>query len=366
MNELKHVSITYSNPKEGRTFMNLLMKRINEHLADQKNGYHANAAMWFKVFLWLGAWAATYLLIISGYFTGWALLGMAILHGFTHLFIAFNISHDANHNALSKNASVNKFFSYSLDLIGVNSFLWRLAHNDEHHGYINYVEIDNNINGYGVVRFSPDDKIRKNMFKYQHLYAPLVYGLVTLNYVTYKDFKLLGDARRNGVEIPAKEIFLLVFFKAFFYLYVFIIPLIMLPITFGQLLLTVVIVHFLLGIVLSLVFQCGHITEGAHYPEIHDDQIPDSWAVHVVKTTCDYGSKNSLLTWLVGGINIHAIHHLCPYICHTHYQSLVPVLKKTVEEYGLEYREHDSFTSAIVSHLKMLKAVGNEEVIPAA
>jgi linoleoyl-CoA desaturase len=67
------------------------------------------------------------------------------------------------------------------------------------------------------------------------------------------------------------------------------------------------------------------------------------------------------LTWLVGGINIHVIHHLLPNICHIHYADITPILKETVAEFNLDYREHHSFSSAVYSHLHTLKVMGSAD-----
>lgn len=348
--------VKYNNT-ENKAFFSLLKKRIDTHFKEKHTTQFANNAMWFKIGLIMTTWLVSYLLIILGYVQGFWIIPMAFVHCFTHLSIAFNIAHDANHNAISSSSRVNRLLSYTLDLIGVNSYLWRISHNQEHHTYINVLEIDNNIQGFGVLRFSPQDQ-KKNFFKYQHIYATLLYGLATFNYVTVKDFKLMREAFKDGIKVPAIELVKFVVFKAFYYTYMLILPTVVLGISFGYVFLFFFLVHFFLGIGLSYVFLCGHVTEGAHYPEIVDGKIADSWAVHVVKTTCDYASNNKILTWFVGGINIHVIHHLLPAICHIHYAELAPILKQTAKDCNLDYREHPTFVAAISSHIKTLKEVG--------
>ncbi|MFN0200792.1 MAG: fatty acid desaturase family protein [Bacteroidia bacterium] len=348
------------NNASNKKFIEVLKTRLSAHFDKLPNNQHANTAMWVKVWFWLLSWLGTYLLLILAgkEMSGYQQLLVAVLHGFTHLFIAFNISHDANHYAISKSRTVNELYSLSLDLIGVNSYLWRVSHNEEHHTYINVLEVDNNINGFGVLRFSPQDRLLP-FFKYQHLYAPLLYGLVTFNYATFKDFQLGWKAIKNGRKIPAMEIVKMLFFKMFYFLYVVIIPYMVLEIPLWKILLTFVFVHFLLGLTLSFVFQCGHLTEDAHYPEVDENgNINDAWAVHVVKTTCDFGSENPFLNWMVGSINIHVIHHIYPKICHIHYHDVYPIVKQTAEEFGLYYRQYPSFWSAIRSHIKILKELG--------
>lgn len=320
----------------------------------------ADRAMHFKIFFGLGSWLVSYLLIISGWFTGPLLFLVALLHGLTHLFIAFNISHDANHDALSPKKSVNRLLSYSLDLIGVSSYLWRVAHNQEHHSFVNIAHVDPSIRGYGVLRFTPFERLKKS-FKYQHIYGLFLYGLSTFNYVTFKDFRILYRTLRSGVKIPFTTIFLTLFFKLFYYTYTFVLPMTLLGLSFGEVFLAFFVIHFVIGQILTFVFQCGHLTEEAHYPEVEDGKVSDSWTVHIIKTTGDFAPKSHLLPWLVGGINLHVIHHLYPNICHIHYKALSPLLKQTVEAHGLSYREIPTFGKAITSHISLLKELGATE-----
>lgn len=334
-----------------------LKNRVQKCLADNGKTQFGDGAMYFKVVFWLASWAITYGLILFWDIPGWGKVLLAIAHAFTHLFIAFNISHDANHQSISTIPFVNRILSYSLDLIGVNSYLWRVAHNKEHHGFINVEGIDSNVNGYGLVRFAPWDE-KKPAFQFQNWYALLAYGLSTFNYVTVKDFRIMLNSYKAGEKIPFSAILELVLFKVFYYGYVFVLPAMLLPYSFGQIFLTFLLCHAILGISLTMVFLCGHLTEGAHFPTIENEKIAEPWAVHVVKTTNDFAVNSPLFTWFVGAINIHIIHHVYPTICHTHYKLLAPVVAQTIKDFGYEYNYIPTFREAIVSHFRYLKEMG--------
>ena len=64
---------------------------------------------------------------------------------------------------------------------------------------------------------------------------------------------------------------------------------------------------------------------------------------------------------LTGGLNHHIAHHLCPFVCHTHYAPLTRIVKQTAEEFGVPYRQHPTMTRAIWHHLILLKQLGNED-----
>jgi linoleoyl-CoA desaturase len=351
------------NNRYNKEFVVELKSRIDDYFKSNNISPYANTKMWVKIAFWLISWAATYLIIITGNFSGIQLFLLALAHGFTHLFIAFNISHDANHNAISRNRKVNRLLSYSLDLIGVNSFLWRKLHNDDHHGYVNIHGVDTSIEGYGVIRFSPKDPL-KPFHRFQHIYALFLYGISTVNYVISKDFLFLYKLQKKGFSVPAKEWALLFIFKAFYYGYVFVLPVIILGIPFWKIFLVFLVVHFFVGVTLALVFQSGHLTEEAHFPEVEEGKVDDNWVVHVIRTTSDFGARKPWLSWFFGGINIHVIHHIFPHICHTHYDALAPILRKTAEEYGYVYRDRNSFLKAIASHFKFLRLYGQGKPIP--
>lgn len=155
--------IKYNNLLESKAFFDALKIKINAHFVDSATTQYATRWMWVKIVMILLLWLGTYLCIISNTFNSYFLFAFIIIHGLTHLLIPFNISHDANHAALSKNKKINTFFSHSLALIGVSQFFWRISHNKEHHSFINVSEIDTNVNGYGILKFSPHDVGKKTI-----------------------------------------------------------------------------------------------------------------------------------------------------------------------------------------------------------
>jgi linoleoyl-CoA desaturase len=108
----------------------------------------------------------------------------------------------------------------------------------------------------------------------------------------------------------------------------------------------------------SLVFQTTHTVDSTYFPSSRSDF--DNGVYHIFATTADYATSNPLVAWLVGGLNHHIVHHLCPFVCHTHYGSLTRIVKQTAEEYGVPYRQNPTMTRAIVHHLILLKRLGSE------
>jgi len=115
-------------------------------------------------------------------------------------------------------------------------------------------------------------------------------------------------------------------------------------------------IHLLPGLYFALIFQCTHVYDGTTYPLPDENgNIENNYAIHVLETTADFSRKSKIGSWIMGGINIHVIHHIFPNICHVHYPAITQILKDTAEEYGLEYQENETFAQAMIKHHRMLK-----------
>src|SRR5690606_2828212 len=75
------------------------------------------------------------------------------------------------------------------------------------------------------------------------------------------------------------------------------------------------------GIVLSMIFQLAHIVEETAFPIPVQpaNKIQDEWALHQLRTTANFATKNKVITWFTGGLNYQVEHHLFPRISHVHY-----------------------------------------------
>ena len=123
--------------------------------------------------------------------------------------------------------------------------------------------------------------------------------------------------------------------------------------------------HFVAGFVLAIVFQPAHVMDECTYP-LPDEggSMEDLWAVHQLKTTCNFANKNLPLTWYVGGLNHQVEHHLFPDVSHVHYRKIAPIVKQTAEEFGHPYYVKKTFTGAILDHAKFLHSLGKKNAQP--
>ena len=116
------------------------------------------------------------------------------------------------------------------------------------------------------------------------------------------------------------------------------------------------------GFVLSIVFQLAHTVEDTHFPLPNETsgKMEDEWAIHQLKTTANFATKNKLVSWFVGGLNFQIEHHLFPKISHVHYPAISKIIKQACIEYGITYIEYARVRSAVVSHIAHLRQMGKK------
>jgi linoleoyl-CoA desaturase len=346
-------------------FSRTLSHRIDEYFATRRISRHANLEMISKTILGFALWIGTYVWLMTGRFSPLEVVGVYVVHGFAQLYMAFNIAHDANHGAYARSKRVNRVLGCVFDLVGVSSYMWRLLHNEAHHAFVNVRGADTTLISGNIFRFSPHDE-RRPFHRYQHLYAPLLYCLSTLDWVLTKDFRWLRTEQRFGnrkiIKHPLGELVLLFAAKAFYYSYVLVLPLIYLSVPWYAVVTGFVVMHFFLGFTIALIFQPNHFNEHSSFPEPDaEGRISNNYINHIFDTTVDYARGNPFANWVLGCLNLHVIHHMFPAICHVHYPALTRIVKATAEEHGICYRETRTITGAFLAHLRWVKVLGSAD-----
>ena len=355
-------TITFASTN--RDFASTLNKRVNDYFKTKNLSRHANAEMIVKSFVMFSLYLIPYVLIVTGVVTGtgW-LIASTIIMGFGLAGIGLSVMHDANHGAYSNKAWVNTIIGYSLNFVGANAFNWKLQHNVLHHTFTNVHEEDEDISPRGVLRLSPHSNW-KYLHKYQHIYAWFLYGLMTIVWMVVKDFTRLVRYQKNGLAKKHKadirrEWAILVGTKVLYVTYIFIIPLVFTSLAWWHVLLGIVLMHYLAGFLLAIIFQPAHVIDGTEYP-LPDENLAleNNWAVHQLLTTTNFGNRSRWFSWYVGGLNFQIEHHLFPNICHVHYRKIAGIVKDTTKEFGLPYKSAKTFMGALAAHARLLKQLG--------
>jgi linoleoyl-CoA desaturase len=337
-----------------------LRRRVDEFLKARGQRQRDCPRMYLKTAIILSGFVVSYALLVFVAQTWWQGLLCAIALGLFTSQIGFNIMHDGGHQAYSDRRWINQLMAMSLDMIGGSSYLWRWKHAVFHHTYCNVAGQDADIDLGILSRLAPQQK-RLSFHRWQHYYMWVLYGIMAMRWHFYGDFRDMVVSKIGDHRIPRPKGWDLAIFilgKVIFFGLAFGIPLIFhrlwVVIVFYAIMATVV------GLVLSVVFQLAHAVEEAAFPLPCEDsgQIENAWAIHQAETTVNFARRNSLLAWLLGGLNFQIEHHLFPRVCHTHYPAISELVEDTCREYGVKYTAHKSLWAGVVSHFRWLRRMG--------
>jgi linoleoyl-CoA desaturase len=347
--------------RDASLFMEELKQRVSEYWNKKGISDKANALMIGKTAVVLALTFGSYGLLLTNRFSLWEMLGLAILMGVGMAGIGFSIAHDALHGAYSSNAAVNKVLGLFFDLVGANGYMWKLTHNIIHHTYTNIRGIDEDLEVSPLLRLSPHSR-RRWFHRFQHWYAFLAYALATLNWVFVKDFQYflrrdLGPFK--NIKHPKPEVATLIVMKAVYYTWTIVVPWLVLDVTWWQFLIGLLAMHITAGFILGIVFQLAHVVEGTDHPLPDvEGKMDQAWIIHEMQTTSDFGRRNRLLSWYVGGLNFQIEHHLFPRVCSVHYPAISRIVEEAAVRHGVRFNQHRTMREAVASHYRVLKKLG--------
>jgi len=355
--------IRFNNQVDKDSFSATLRRRVDAYFKDNNISKHADATMVIKSIVLLSMYIIPFICLL--YFQPtfavslalWSIMGLGVAG------IGMSIMHDANHGAYSSNKFVNTMMGHSLNLIGGAVLNWKLQHNVLHHTYTNVTYVDEDIADRAVLKFSPHTPV-KSYHHMQYIYAFFFYGLLTIYWVIAKDIVQLFKFSASGVNkntTTENAVFLakLLFDKALYLTVLFVVPCYFFNFSFGEVLAGFCLMHFIAGVILTVVFQLAHTIEGTAHPLPNEFGVIDNdWTVHQLETTANFSPENPLITWYVGGLNFQVEHHLFPTICHVHYPNIAPIVEATAKEFGVPYLVNYQFMDALEAHIQLLHRVG--------
>ncbi|MBR9860895.1 acyl-CoA desaturase [bacterium] len=348
-------------------FIQVLRKKVDQYFRDEKISKHANTNMVIKTVFMILLYFTPLVLLISGVITSfWMMMLMWVLMAGGMSGIGLSIMHDANHGSYSRNQKVNKALGFLVNFLGGYHVNWKIQHNVLHHSFTNIHEFDEDI-ARPVMRFSPDQD-HKPIYKFQILYAPFLYGLLTLFWFTGKDFELVSRYNKEGLlktqGLTFRKALTQVIIHKLWYVALFLVlPMIFVPLPWWQVLIGFLTMHFLCGLTLALIFQPAHVTEDTHFFKPDETgSVENNWAIHQLLTTSNFANKSVVFSWLIGGLNYQIEHHLFPNICHVHYRNISKIVKSTAQEYNIPYYQKRTFAGAVLGHFKLLHNLGMNRI----
>jgi linoleoyl-CoA desaturase len=353
--------VTFNN--KSSKFYIALKKEVEQYFQQKKLKKSGNWKLYIKTSVLIPAAVVIYLFLLI--FPLPAIIGIILCMtlGFILASIGFNTMHDACHGSFSSRKWVNETLGYTLNALGGNSFIWKFKHNIIHHTYTNIDGIDDDIAKSPIMRQCSSQKWVP-AHRFQHIYVVLVYAISTFAWVFLMDFTKYFKQKvftTTLQKMSRKDHFIFWISKVLYILFYIAIPVYFVgwpawAIGFASM-------HVIMGLTLALVFQLAHVVEHAEFvatAEMDTKVIENEWAIHQVKTTVNFASKNKIISWFVGGLNFQIEHHLFPRISHVHYPAISKIVQKTCRQYNIPYHEYRTMSQAISSHFRMMRQLGQK------
>jgi linoleoyl-CoA desaturase len=348
--------------KDAEHFFPTLKKRVDAYFSHHQIRKQGNRRLYIKAAILLTFYIAPFVLLMVLQPPAIVQIGLWSLMGFALAGVGMSVMHDANHGAFSKNRRLNYLMGHTLNLVGGSVCNWKMQHNVLHHTYTNVANMDEDIDDKLLMRFCPHSE-RKPWHRFQFIYVIFFYSILTLYWVTLKDFVQFIQYRKHKVFCEEKKSHLrkllqIIAMKAGYFFVILYLPVGIAGLPLGTTILGFVVMQAIAGFILALIFQLAHTVEGTMHPLPEDGIIANCWAMHQLQTTSNFSRKSKWISWYVGGLNFQVEHHLFPYISHIHYPQIAEIVKETAEEYGVPYLENRTFFGAVASHFSFLYALG--------
>jgi linoleoyl-CoA desaturase len=346
----------------GQSFHTELKKRISDYFQSSGKSSTGNIHLFSKAIILVVAFIACYVHLV--FFTPgpWIAIPECLVLSVLTAAIGFNVMHDGMHGSFSRYKWVNNLAGLSLNFLGANNFMWKTKHNIVHHTYTNIAGVDDDIEARPLLRLCETQK-HYGIHKYQHWYFWAAYSLLYLYWVFVSDYvkyfrKRIGPTPLKKMKFGDQLSFW--GFKMLHAVIFVVIPILVLG--WQTWLIGFLIYGLFAGFVLSIVFQLAHTVEHTHFPKanVETGKMEDEWAVHQLRTTANFATRNRLISWWVGGLNFQIEHHLFPRISHVHYPAISKIIRKACQDYGIPYIEYPRLRMALASHVSHLKSLSRK------
>jgi cytochrome b involved in lipid metabolism len=381
------------------TFYLTLKRRVYEHIAARRTTI--KSAPWT-----IAVGLAYFVGVFVAYFASVSLLEQhlmglgvlaAIFAGWCSAMVCLVPTHEGSHLALTHHPIGWRLLGATLDLAnGCSFFSWLHQHLLGHHPYTNLGDVDPDVHtNEPDVRRIKRSQAESTRYRLQHLYVPLLYGLLALKF-RINDLQMYFSLRSNGrIRMNDAEPFHAALFyigKLWVVLYRVVLPLCIWGLSsFSSMCIAAVITDLVASYYLSICFQVNHVVPEAQWPSVTaapslpSDPLPTNadlspsavlasvqtksafvnvdWAVMQVTTTIDYAHDSWLTTKLTGALNYQVVHHLFPEISQAHYMDIAPIVRKTCAEFQVPYVVLPTFWDAFKAHLKHLRQLGASDLL---
>lgn len=343
-----------------RLFYQSVKKSVDSYFQSKKLRKSGNWKLYLKAYILIPLAIGLYVYLLLGSYHSVIGLLLAALLGLCLVCIAFNVMHDACHGSYSRRKWVNEFMGLSMNALGSNAFIWKIKHNVIHHTYTNIDGVDDDLANSFLIRMCSTQRWRP-MHRFQFIYVYFLYAISTINWMWGTDFVKYFSRKIHNTPINHFGLREDIIFWSSKLLYLFFyVAVPVYCVGWQGWLAGFLVVHMVMGLALSIVFQLAHVVEKTAFEYAGDmpKVIPTEWAAHEVKTTADFAPDNKVISWLVGGLNFQIEHHLFPQVSHVHYPALSKIVRQQCELFGLPYHYYPTMREAVASHVRVMRRLG--------
>jgi linoleoyl-CoA desaturase len=184
--------------KSSSDFQKEVRKRVRAYFKEENKSSLADYRYYIKAFLNLALYLVPFGLFLTA---NWGFGMTTLLWAFAGVGMAgvgMNLMHDALHNTVTRSEWWNRRLGASIYMLAGNSYTWRVQHNMKHHTHTNIDGHDDDIDTGGMFRFHPSQKLLPK-HKYQHIYAPFTYTLMTYKWLLEKDFTQMVNYNKSDL-----------------------------------------------------------------------------------------------------------------------------------------------------------------------
>ena len=338
-------------------------RRVNAYFESTGQTTFAGPVFYLKAMVIMLAFVASYLFVILVADSPAEAIGGTLALAGSIILIGLNLAHEGAHCSISRRRWINYLFGSMMDLVGGSQFLWSQKHNVPHHQYTNVFGSDMDLSASWLLRYSPNAPW-KPCHRFQHWYSYILYGLLTITWMLHGDYEKFRSGRHGTYELRKPSIGEKVAFygfKAFYLVYMLIIPSILHP--FPYVIGLFVLLHFTVGLTLSLVFQVAHLVPETSFPAADaNGELEHARYRHQLQTTANFAADNRLATWWLGGLNHQVEHHLFPGMSHTHFVEVGKIIRTVCRERNVPYIEYGNIIQAVVAHHRFMKTLGQRPI----
>jgi len=290
----------------------------------------------------------------------------AVIFGVCQALPLLHCMHDASHLAIGSTPSWWYYIGrLTMDwFAGASINSWHHQHILGHHVYTNVMGVDPDlpmVKEGDLRRVSKWQKWSK-MYKFQHIYLSVLYGLLAIKF-RIQDIVGTMQGADNGMvrmnEQSLTEQAGQVTSKICWFIWRFV-----LPVYYGyinnltEFIILSIVIECVTGYYLTFNFQVSHVSPVADFPEYEKPLFTYEWAPSQLLSTVDYAHDSPVATFLCGALNYQSIHHLFPCVSQYYYPALAPIVQKVAKKFGIRYNYVGSFTQALKLHMQHLQTMG--------